>query len=331
MEKTIMMSHDLATNVSTFPGQDAEQWISAYRDEVLASRDAATIATYTRILRAFALFLAHRPGNHEQFHPQAITRTAIEFFLATLPSSSYKKQAKAALSGFCIWLLEEKHLLDRNPTRGIAIPAQALLAPRELSDDQRYVLRNLVDREADLRGKAVFALGYWAGCRVSDVSWLLLDQVHVTGKAGWMTVGHKGGKERTIDLVNDARRPLHEYLEQGERKVSAYVFTSQREKKRRGSGEQDGWRWSEDGIHQWWQQLKGMSRAAEYELISDVTFHDLRHDFGHRARAAGWSLEEVAYYLGHITASGTPAIATTIRYTQVSREQVKKKLKDIQG
>lgn len=325
------MSNDLATNVSPFPGQDIEQWIAVYRDEVLASRDAATIATYSRILRSFAHWLAHRPGNHEQFHPQAITRTAIEFFLATLPSSSYKKQAKAALSGFCTWLLEEKHLLDRNPTRGVNVPAQALLAPRELSDDQRYVLRDLVEREADLRGQAVFVLGYWAGCRVSDVSWLLLDQVHTTSKAGWMTVGHKGGKTRTIDLVNEARRPLHEYIEQGERKASAYVFTSQREKKRVGAGEFDGWRWSEDGIHQWWQQMKALARAAEYEVISDVTFHDLRHDFGHRARAAGWSLEEVAYYLGHITASGTPAIATTIRYTQVSREAVKRKLKDIRG
>lgn len=78
------------------------------------------------------------------------------------------------------------------------------------------MIRDLVEREADLRGKAVFALGYWAACHVSDVSWLRLDQAHVTGKAGWMTVGHKGGKTHTIDLVNEARRPLYEYLTQGE-------------------------------------------------------------------------------------------------------------------
>ena len=54
-------------------------------------------------------------------------------------------------------------------------------------------------------------------------------------------------------------------------------------------------------------------------------------DFAHRARAAGWSLEEVAYYLGHITKSGMPAIQTTIRYTQVSREHVKEKLKLLRG
>ncbi|EFH82183.1 tyrosine-type recombinase/integrase [Ktedonobacter racemifer] len=317
--------------IQPFPGQDANVWITAYRDEVLASRDPSTIEAYTRVLRKYVTWLAQRPGNYQQFHPQEITRTSIEFFLATLSSSSAKKQAKAALSGFCTWLQEEKQLLDRNPTHGVSVPAQALLAPRELSEDQRYVLANLIEREADLRGKAVFALGYWAGCRVSDVSWLLRDQVHVNGKAGWMTVGHKGGKTRTIDLTNGARRPLHEYLEQGTRKESAYVFTSQRAKKRLSAGEVDGWRWSEDGIHQWWQQVKTLARAAEHELIADITFHDLRHDFAHRARAAGWSLEEVAYYLGHITKAGTPAIQTTIRYVQVSRDQVKKKLKDIKG
>ena len=48
-------------------------------------------------------------------------------------------------------------------------------------------------------------------------------------------------------------------------------------------------------------------------------------------REAGWSLEEVAYYLGHVTKKGVPAIQTTVRYTQVSREQVKEKLKLIRG
>ncbi len=109
--------------------------------------------------------------------------------------------------------------------RSVSIPAQALLAPRELSEDQRYVIRDLVEREADVRGKAAFALGYWAGCRVSDVAFLLLDQTHVSRKTGWVTVGHKGGKERTIDLVNEARSPLYAHFQQGERKASAYVFT----------------------------------------------------------------------------------------------------------
>jgi site-specific recombinase XerD len=98
-----------------------------------------------------------------------------------------------------------------------------------------------------------------------------------------------------------------------------------------GSEEQDGWRWTEEGIHQWWQSIKLQAKVAEAELVHDIEFHDLRHDFAHRARQAGWSLEEIAYYLGHITNSGTPAIQTTIRYVQVSRETLKRKIKNIQG
>ena len=158
-----------------------------------------------------------------------------------------------------------------------------------------------------------------------------MEHLHVTQKAGWMLVGHKGGKSREVDLTNEARRALLDYLTEGGRHESAYVLTSQRAKKTLVSGERDGWRWTEDGIHVWWQGLKARARRAEAELIDDVTFHDLRHDFAHRAREAGWSLEEVAYYLGHLTKSGTPAIQTTVRYTQVSREQVKHKLRTLKG
>lgn len=46
----------------------------------------------------------------------------------------------------------------------------------------------------------------------------------------------------------------------------------------------------------------------------------------HRARAAGGSLEAVAFYLGHITRKGTLAIQTTARYTHVSREDIKQQI-----
>src|SRR6266849_3384770 len=101
----------------------------------------------------------------------------------------------------------------------------------------------------------------------------------------------------------------------GSAKRAPTSLPESRAKKRLSAEEIDGWRWTEDGIHQWWQQLKARARLAETRFINDIDLHDLRHDFAHRARAAGWSLEEVAYYQ-----RGMPAIQTTIRYTQVGRK-----------
>jgi integrase len=173
-----------------------------------------------------------------------------------------------------------------------------------LSDEQRSILRTLVEQAEDVRGEELFALGYWAGCRVSDVAHLLLEHTHVGPKIGWLHVGHKGGKFRDIDLLNQARRPLFDYLQHGGRdKTSPYVFTSQRNQ-----------RLTEAGIHHWFRTLKQRANKGQWDTISDLSFHDLRHDFAHRAREAGWTLEGVAYYLGHVTKKGTPAIQTTARY-----------------
>ncbi len=131
----------------------------------------------------------------------------------------------------------------------------------------------------------------------------------------------KAAKRGDIDLLNSVRRPLYAYLQQADRdQDSAYVFNSQRAA-----------RFTEAGIHHWFRSLKAQANKEEWTLIHDITFHDLRHDFAHRARAAGWTIEEVAYYLGHVTKKGTPAIQTTARYTQVSREHVKDKLRLISG
>jgi len=301
-------------------GGPPEDLLAAYAP-ALSGKAAGTLEAYVRILRHLTAWIAARPGLGGAFRPEHFTRTALETYLTQLGAEGYsvshRARVKSAASGFARWLIEERGVLLRNPARGLDLPAQPLLAPRQLSADQRYVLRSLVERTGDLRGAAVFALGYWAGCRVSDVAWLRVEHAHIGPKLGWLHVGHKGGKARDLDLVNAARRPLADYLRRGGRDpASPYVFSSQR-----------GDRWTEAGIHHWLRALKRHATRDEWALIGDVTFHDLRHDFAHRARAAGWTLEETAYYLGHVTKKGWPAIQTTARYTQVSRDQLREKLR----
>lgn len=300
-----------------------EQLLHEYA-RYLAKKAEGTIEAYLRTARQVMIWITERPGNGGQFQPQQLTKTAVEMYLDQLEreglSLHHRARVKSALSTFARWLIEEKGLLAKNPTRGIDLPAMQVLAPRLLSEDQRFILRSLVEQEDDRRGAALFALGYWAGCRVSDVSWLELAHAHIGPKVGWIHVGHKGGKWRDIDLVNEARKPLYDYLQATRDPERTYVFLSQRSA-----------RLTEEGIHHWFRNLKARATKDQWEYISDLTFHDLRHDFAHRAREAGWNLEEIAYYLGHVTKKGTPAIQTTVRYTQVSREQVKEKLRHLKG
>lgn len=301
---------------------DLSPWLTRYLAS-LTGKAAGTLDVYRRTLRDFTRWLAERPGGQDGFQPAQLTQTAVSVYIEHLADTGYSRsqqtRTKAVLSGFARWLIEEEGALQRNPTRAIQIPPAPALAPRELTPDQRFVLRTLVERDDTPRGAAIFSLGYWAGCRVSDVSWLLVEHTHVTRSTGWLTVGHKGGKQREIDLHPEARRALWAYLEPG-LPPSPFVFPSQRSE-----------RLTEAGIHHWFRTLKALATKDEWPLIADVAFHDLRHDFAHRARAAGWSLEEVAYYLGHLTHTGAPAIQTTVRYTQVSRAQVSQKVRSVRG
>lgn len=306
------------------PAEPSRYWVQDYV-HTLTGKAPETVEAYTRVLRALTAWIAERPGSDGRFQPHQLTQSALQTYLSHLGERGYsvssRPRVKAVAGSFARWLIEDEAVLQRNPARGVVLPSQALLAPRELSSDQRYVLANLVERTGDVRGEALFALGYWGGCRVSDVAWLRAQDAHIGPKIGWLTVGHKGNKKRDIDLVNQARRPLYDYMRRGGRDAgSEFVFTSQRSA-----------RLTEAGVHHWWRGVRALATKDEWELICDVTFHDLRHDFAHRARAAGWSIEEVAYYLGHVTSKGLPAIQTTARYTQVSREQLKAKLRLLKG
>src|SRR5207245_4685863 len=106
-----------------------------------------------------------------------------------------------------------------------------------------------------------------------------------------------------------------EYLQVAKDTQRPYVFTTRRKR-----------RLTEEGIHYWFRMLKAQATKNQWNSIQDLTFHDLRCDFACRAREAGWSLEEVAYYLGQVTENGVPAVQTTVYSTQVSREQIAQNL-----
>jgi site-specific recombinase XerD len=313
-----------SSNIVPIPTASANSWVEEYQQACLTSLDAGTIRIYRRILSQFTYWTEKQSAREGQFEPEQITSSLVERYLTGLAAQGYSpshwKRVKSVISHFCQWLIEDKGALRSNPTRDLVMEtpeaSSPAAAPRVLTPIQRLVLLNLVKQE-DRRGKALFALGYWAGCRVTDIVELRLVDAHVGAKSGWLHLGGEGVKARDIDLVNEARRVLYDYLQHREREEgSPFVFVSQRSP-----------RLTDAGLHHWFRALKRQAAPDDGRLIADISFHDLRHDFAHRALEAGWSLEELAYYLGQITTKGLPATQTALRYTQITRAHLKEKLK----
>lgn len=295
-------------------------------ERFLSRKAEGTTDAYLRTARQMTEWIAQQPGNEGYFQPPQLTKMAVELYLTHLEqeglSINHRVRVKSTISNFAQFLIEEKGLLQRNPTRGINLLPVQLPKSDHLSVDQRSIMHSLIKQEDGRRGATLFALGYWAGCRVSDLSWLEVVHTHVDARVGWLHLGKKG-KGRDIDLINEARQPLYEYLQTTHDIERPYVFISQRSE-----------RLTEEGIYYWFRALKAQATGKQWALIENLTFHDLQHDFACRVREAGWSPEEVTYYLGIATKGGVLALQTSVDSTQVaqvSREQVKQKFKYVKG
>ncbi len=299
----------------------------------LSDRNPKTVKAYLVALRGFSKWLMQQPGE-EQFSPTTITEVALRDYIAALEKQGKSRHTQrlvvSALRQYCNWGIRNGSLTS-NPAMRVALPTVEAVAPTELSPDQRYALKVQVEKEQSARLSAIFALGYWTGLRIGEIAQLKRAHIQLTQRSGSLhVVDSKGGKNRQLDLHNESRRALSHYLRTGRRDVdSEYLFTSQRAGWLRQQGKADNL--SARGIDHLWTKMKANAPFRFYELIADITMHALRHDFAHRARQSGWLLEEIAVYLGHQTNAGTPAIATTVRYTLPSRQQLKRRLKTLAG
>lgn len=229
----------------------------------LATRDPKTVATYLTTMRDFVTWLATQPGGIP-FHFGLVTETAVRGYMDWLQQADRaprtRSKALSALHRFCQWAVDEGHL-RRNPARAMERPTVVAVAPTELSDKQHFVLKTMVEQHATPRFAAIFALGYWAGLRISEIATLRLDQCSINQRAGSITLlDAKGGKTRTLDLHNMARRALFDYLFPAEPHAddrdpeSMYVFTSQRAAWLRQQRRPD--HLSERGIEHLWVQCR---------------------------------------------------------------------------
>ena len=133
----------------------------------LGARDPKTVATYLSTVRDFVAWLATQPAG-TPFHLGLVTETAVRGYMDSLVTANRAPRTRSktlsSLRRFCQWAVDEGHL-RRNPARAIERPTIVALAPTELSDKQRFILKTMVEQHATPRFATIFALGYWAGLR----------------------------------------------------------------------------------------------------------------------------------------------------------------------
>src|SRR5260370_2647921 len=116
-----------SANMRVFPrGTDHTSWISTYSEACLSRKNPGTIDVYQRVLRDFLLWLAEHPG-HASFHPDQLTRTTVEMYLAALEEAGYsvshRTRVKSVLNSFCQLLIDDHRPLHRTPPPYLQHPA----------------------------------------------------------------------------------------------------------------------------------------------------------------------------------------------------------------
>ena len=168
--------------------------------------------------------------------------------------------------------------------------------PSTVSMEQVEAFRQKVLVMKGKRNYAIVTILAYAGLRISECLDLAMDDVNLV--AGEITVRHgKGDKARVVYVGDKVINAVREYKRERPDSDSPYLFLSR-----------NGGRLS-----------RGQVNKIFNEFSAEITPHTLRHFFCSTAMDVGYAVDELANQAGHSN------IHTTLRYTNPTRETMKKK------
>ena len=196
-------------------------------------------------------------------------------------------------------------LIEKNPAESVKHLAQQTLAPRGLTQPEARKLLKEIELRGSLRDMLIVQLMIGAGLRVSEVSNLQVQDVHISERKGYIDVRHsKARKTRQVPLNAKLRALLTKYIETT--KPTGKLFFGQR-------GEL-----SIAGI----QQL--VKRYAEKAGLKTTHSHSLRSTFAYAYLQANPSdIVGLAQILGHQN------INTTAIYTRHRLDNLQERVEGI--
>ncbi|KMY54672.1 recombinase XerD [Bacillus sp. FJAT-27231] len=267
-----------------------------------------TVAAYERDLKHYLLFL----DKVEQLSSlNEVSRIHIVQFLGHLKSEG--KSAKtiarhvASIRSFHQFLLRDK-AVEQDPSVHIEPPKMEKTLPKVLNLTEVEALLEAPDTSTPFgqRDQAMLELLYATGMRVSELTSLNLDAVHLT--MGFVRCTGKGNKERIIPIGTTAIRVLETYLQTGRPKLKSKKHATEEALFLNHHGK----RLSRQGF---WKILKALAKKANIE--KELTPHTLRHSFATHLLENGADLRAVQEMLGHAD------ISTTQIYTHVTKTRMK--------
>jgi len=284
-----------------------QRWASAFIDYLRGECRLAenTVAAYTRDLTRFQAWLKGRsvPGltiaDLSDFvawlHSHKLAPASIARHIVTVRMYFRYLQLEGVLRDNLAELLGSQKLWQRVPE--VLSPSMVdtfLAAPSPLEPFWR-------------RDRALLEVLYATGCRASEISNLLIEDVHLDD--GYCRCHGKGNKQRLAPLGKKAIEAIGDYLEQ-ERAVLAeipaksprWLFLSR-----------SGRRLRREAI---WELVKKYALLAG--APASISPHTMRHSFATHLLAGGADLRQVQEMLGHAS------IATTQIYTHVDQTRLKK-------
>jgi integrase/recombinase XerD len=263
-----------------------------------------TLEAYSRDLADLIDVLAMRDLDA----PSSVTSDHLSDWLRGLSEAGLKARSQTrmlvAARGFFRWLLREERI-SSDPTAIIELPRPARSLPNLLATEEVRGLLDAATGEETLRDRALVALLYGAGLRVSEAIKLELGALDLDG--GVVRAFGKGSKERAVPIGEAVIEEMRAWIEGGRPKVvkgqiSDYVFPGRRVD-------------------------RALTRQAAFKIIRklaaaagierDVSPHKLRHSFATHLVRGGADLRSVQVMLGHAD------LRTTEIYTHVDDQHLR--------
>ena len=267
----------------------------------LTAASPQTISAYLSDVNLFIEWV----GRQSIVTPDAVTKDVVRQYIGFLTTMKMAKRTTgrklAALRRYFGWLARNQKI-SVDPTIGVRTPSDTGRLPKVLTNEQLGALLHTDDTDQPdwkiARDTAVIELLYGSGLRVSELCSLDVDSINVKQLA--VSVMGKGGKERRVPVGEPSLVALKQWValrtEVVANSSTVALFVNSR-------GTRLG--------------TRDVRRIIDARSLAPTHPHALRHTYATHLLDNGADLRAVQELLGHAD------VATTQRYTHVSKERLK--------